>query len=103
MTQLKKALEKAEKYSRDALSERIAKLAGGVAVIKVGAATETEMKYLKLKIEDAVNATKAAIEEGIVPGGGTALVKAAAAVRANKPKHAMESFKKSLRLAWKFF
>jgi len=59
------------------LRERIAKLSGGVAVIRVGAATETEMKYLKLKIEDAVNATKAAIEEGIVPGGGVALVKAA--------------------------
>ena len=55
----------------------MAKLQGGVAVIRVGAATETEMKYLKLKIEDAVNATKAAIEEGIVPGGGVALVKAA--------------------------
>ena len=91
---LKSALESAEKYSRDALSERIAKLSGGVAVIKVGAATETEMKYLKLKIEDAVNATKAAIEEGIVPGGGTALVKAAAIVRAKKPQHGMESFKK---------
>ncbi len=63
------------KYDREKLQERIAKLAGGVAVIRVGAATETEMKYLKLKIEDAVNATKAAIEEGIVPGGGTALAK----------------------------
>ena len=61
------------KYDREKLEERSAKLTGGVAVIKVGAATETEMKYLKLKIEDAVNATKAAIEEGIVPGGGTAL------------------------------
>ncbi len=59
------------------LRERMAKLAGGVAVIRVGAATETEMKYLKLKIEDAVNATKAAIEEGVVSGGGSALVKAA--------------------------
>lgn len=68
------------KFDKEKLEERIAKLAGGVAVIKVGAATETEMKYLKLKIEDAVNATKAAIEEGIVPGGGTALVKAAAMV-----------------------
>jgi chaperonin GroEL len=63
------------KYDKEKLEERIAKLSGGVAVIRVGAATETEMKYLKLKIEDAVNATKAAIEEGIVPGGGTALVK----------------------------
>jgi len=65
------------KFDKEKLQERIAKLAGGVAVIKVGAATETEMKYLKLKIEDAVNATKAAIEEGIVPGGGTSLVRAA--------------------------
>lgn len=70
------------KYDKEKLEERIAKLTGGVAVIKVGAATETEMKYLKLKIEDAVNATKAAIEEGIVPGGGVALVKAAEKVRA---------------------
>ncbi len=65
------------KYDKEKLEERIAKLAGGVAVIRVGAATETEMKYLKLKIEDAVNATKAAIEEGIVAGGGVALVRAA--------------------------
>jgi len=72
------AKEKSSEYG-DArrLAERIAKLSGGVAVIRVGAATETEMKYLKLKIEDAVNATKAAIEEGIVPGGGVALVRAA--------------------------
>jgi chaperonin GroEL len=65
------------KYDRENLEKRMAKLAGGVAVIKVGAATEMEMKYLKLKIEDAVNATKAALEEGIVPGGGTALARAA--------------------------
>lgn len=65
------------KFDKEKLDERIGKLTGGVAVIKVGAATETEMKYLKLKIEDAVNATKAAIEEGIVAGGGSALVKAA--------------------------
>ncbi len=65
------------KFDKEKIAERIAKLAGGVAVIKVGAATETEMKYLKLKIEDAVNATKAAIDEGIVPGGGTSLVRAA--------------------------
>ncbi len=64
------------KYDIEKLDERIGKLSGGVAVIRVGAATETEMKYLKLKIEDAVNATKAAIEEGIVAGGGVALVKA---------------------------
>lgn len=70
------------KFDKEKLEERIAKLGGGVAVVKVGAATETEMKYLKLKIEDAVNATKAAIEEGIVPGGGTALARAAALVEA---------------------
>ncbi len=70
------------KFDKEKLAERIAKLTGGVAVIRVGAATETEMKYLKLKIEDAVNATKAAIEEGIVAGGGSALVKAAAKVAA---------------------
>ena len=66
------------KFDKDKLAERIAKLSGGVGVIRVGAATETEMKYLKDKIEDAVNATKAAIEEGIVSGGGTSLAKAAA-------------------------
>ncbi|MFS8501296.1 MAG: chaperonin GroEL [Caldicoprobacter sp.] len=62
-------------YDREKLQERLAKLAGGVAVIKVGAATETEMKEKKLRIEDALNATRAAVEEGIVPGGGVALVK----------------------------
>lgn len=61
------------KFDKEKLEERIAKLSGGVAVIRAGAATETEMKYIKLKIEDAVNATRAAIEEGIVPGGGSAL------------------------------
>lgn len=72
------------KFDKEKLDERIAKLTGGVAVLRVGAATETEMKYLKLKIEDAVNATKAAIEEGIVPGGGVALVKAGENIRSGK-------------------
>jgi len=63
-------------FDREKLQERLAKLSGGVAVIKVGAATETEMKYKKFKIEDALNATRAAIEEGIVPGGGAAFIKA---------------------------
>ncbi len=63
------------KYDKEKLDERIAKLSGGVAVLRVGAATETEMRYLKDKIEDAVNATKAAIAEGIVPGGGATLAK----------------------------
>ncbi len=77
VSQLKKQCENLDsKYDIEKLEERIAKLSGGVAVIRVGAATETEMKYLKLKIEDAVNATKAAIEEGIVAGGGSALVRA---------------------------
>ncbi len=66
-------------YDRDKLSERAARLSGGVAVIKVGAATETEMKEKKLRIEDALNATRAAVAEGIVPGGGTAYVLAAKA------------------------
>ena len=65
------------KFDMEKLDERVAKLTGGVAVIRVGAATETEMKYLKDKIDDAVKATKASIEEGIVPGGGTALAKVA--------------------------
>ena len=67
-------------YDREKLQERLAKLAGGVAVIKVGAATETEMKEKKLRIEDALNATKAAVEEGIVPGGGTILIQIAKAI-----------------------
>ena len=69
-------------YDREKLMERLAKLAGGVAVIKVGAATETEMKEKKLRIEDALNATRAAVEEGIVPGGGSAYVAAAKAAEA---------------------
>lgn len=67
-------------FDREKLQERLAKLAGGVAVVKVGAATETELKELKLRIEDALNATRAAVEEGIVSGGGTALVNASTKV-----------------------
>ncbi|HZT58345.1 MAG TPA: TCP-1/cpn60 chaperonin family protein, partial [Pyrinomonadaceae bacterium] len=67
-------------YDREKLQERLAKLAGGVAVIRVGAATETEMKEKKMRVEDAVNATRAAAQEGIVPGGGVALVRAAKAL-----------------------
>ncbi|KKT80724.1 MAG: 60 kDa chaperonin [Parcubacteria group bacterium GW2011_GWF2_44_8b] len=70
------------KFDIEKLDERIGKLSGGVAVIRVGAATETEMKYLKLKIEDAVNATKAAIAEGIVLGGGSALAKVSKKIEA---------------------
>jgi chaperonin GroEL len=68
-------------YDREKLQERLAKLVGGVAIIKVGAATETEMKEKKARVEDAMHATKAAVEEGIVPGGGVALLRAAAALK----------------------
>src|SRR5438552_1499467 len=71
-------------YDREKLQERLAKLVGGVALIKVGAATETEMKEKKARVEDAMHATKAAVEEGIVPGGGVALLRAMAAVEAVK-------------------
>jgi chaperonin GroEL len=71
-------------YDREKLQERLAKLVGGVAVIKVGAATETEMKEKKARVEDAMHATKAAVEEGIVPGGGVALLRAARALAALK-------------------
>jgi len=67
-------------YDREKLQERLAKLAGGVAIIKVGAATETEMKEKKARVEDALHATRAAVEEGIVAGGGVALLRAAAAL-----------------------
>ncbi|MBP6975943.1 MAG: chaperonin GroEL, partial [Candidatus Moranbacteria bacterium] len=81
VSEIKTLIEKSKsEYDREKLKKRMAKLAGGVAVIRVGAATETELTYMKHKMEDAVNATKAAIEEGIVAGGGTALVKAAASV-----------------------
>ncbi len=71
-------------YDREKLQERLAKLVGGVAVIKVGAATETEMKEKKARVEDAMHATKAAVEEGIVPGGGVALLRSMKAVEAIK-------------------
>ena len=71
-------------YDKEKIQERIAKLAGGVAVIKVGAATETELKDRKLRIEDALNATKAAVEEGIVPGGGTTLIRLAGKIESFK-------------------
>jgi len=71
IAQIRKQLETTEsEYEKEKLQERLAKLAGGVAVIKVGAATETEMKEKKHRVEDAVSATKAAMEEGIVAGGG---------------------------------
>lgn len=79
MKQLRSQIEETTSdYDREKLQERLAKLVGGVAVIKVGAATEVEMKEKKARVEDAMHATKAAVEEGIVPGGGVALVRAAA-------------------------
>ena len=83
VNQIKAAIEiTTSEFDREKLTERLAKLAGGVAVIKVGAATEVEMKEKKLRIEDALNATKAAVEEGIVAGGGTALINVIDAVEA---------------------
>lgn len=80
-SQHKNSNGKFDNFTREHLEKRIARLSNGVAVIRVGAATETEMKYLKLKLEDAVNATKAAIEEGIVVGGGVALAKVSKKLR----------------------
>jgi chaperonin GroEL len=81
IAQIKKEIEETTSdYDREKLQERLAKLSGGVAEIKVGAATETEMKEKKHRFEDALNATKAAVEEGIVPGGGAAFIRALAAL-----------------------
>ena len=74
--------ETSSDYDREKLQERVAKLAGGVAVIKVGATTEIEMKEKKARVEDALHATRAAVEEGVVPGGGVALVRACAKIEA---------------------
>ena len=77
VAQIRKLIDQSDsEFDREKLQERLAKLAGGVAVIKVGAATETEMKEIKHRIEDAVGATRAAVEEGVVPGGGVALLRA---------------------------
>jgi chaperonin GroEL len=82
VNQIRKQIEDTTSdYDREKLQERLAKLAGGVAVINVGAATETEMKEKKARVEDALHATRAAVEEGIVAGGGTALIRAHAAVK----------------------
>jgi chaperonin GroEL len=77
--------ETTSEYDREKLQERLAKLAGGVAVIRVGAATEAEMKEKKARVEDALNATRAAVEEGIVPGGGVAFVRALRALDSYDP------------------
>ena len=81
VAQIKKQIEETKSdFDREKLQERLAKLAGGVAVIRVGAATETEMKEAKYRMEDALNATRAAVEEGIIPGGGSAYIHASKAV-----------------------
>jgi chaperonin GroEL len=86
INQIKRQIEETTSdYDREKLQERLAKLSGGVAVIKVGAATETEMKEKKARVEDAMHATKAAVEEGIVPGGGVALLKCAQNLKKLKP------------------
>ncbi len=85
--QLKAEIETTDSdFDREKLQERLAKLAGGVAVIKVGAATETEMKEKKHRVEDAVQATRAALEEGIVPGGGVALLNAVDSINLDSPE-----------------
>ncbi|MGB5456175.1 MAG: chaperonin GroEL [Gammaproteobacteria bacterium] len=85
VSQIRVQIEEATSdYDREKLQERVAKLAGGVAVIKVGAATEVEMKEKKARVEDALHATRAAVEEGIVPGGGVALIRACAAIKGMK-------------------
>ena len=87
INQIRRAIEETTSdYDREKLQERLAKLAGGVAVVHVGAATETEMKEKKARVEDALHATRAAVEEGIVPGGGTALLRCLAALENVKAK-----------------
>src|SRR5438046_4583110 len=82
--QLKSEIENTDSdFDREKLQERLAKLAGGVAVVKVGAATETEMKEKKHRVEDALQAARAALEEGVVPGGGVALVNAIDYIKAD--------------------
>lgn len=101
IAQLKKQLKLSKsKFDSEKIEGRIAKLSGGVAVIKVGASTETEMKYLKLKIEDAVNATKAAIEEGIIPGGGSALVKIAEKISKKNFKSTLKNFEEEFQVGF---
>jgi len=87
INQIRRAIEETTSdYDREKLQERLAKLAGGVAVVYVGAATETEMKEKKARVEDALHATRAAVEEGIVPGGGTALIRSIPALEELKLK-----------------
>ena len=89
VSQIRAQIEEATSdYDKEKMQERVAKLAGGVAVIKVGAATEMEMKEKKARVEDALHATRAAVEEGVVPGGGSALVRAIASMDGMKGDNA---------------
>ncbi|MFA6423861.1 MAG: chaperonin GroEL [Candidatus Magasanikbacteria bacterium] len=100
VAQIRKLIELSDSdFDKEKLQERLAKLAGGVAIIRVGAATETEMKEVKHRIEDAVGATKAAVEEGVVPGGGVALIRAAKVLEGMKMTHEEEVAVKILRRA----
>ncbi len=100
VAQIKKLIENSDSdFDKEKLQERLAKLAGGVAIIRVGAATETEMKEVKHRIEDAVGATKAAVEEGVVPGGGVALIRAAKVLEGKSLTHEEEVAVKILRRA----
>ncbi len=100
VAQIKKLIEQSDSdFDKEKLQERLAKLAGGVAIIRVGAATETEMKEVKHRIEDAVGATKAAVEEGVVPGGGVALIRAIKALEGMAMTHEEEVAVKILRRA----
>src|SRR6266511_4168221 len=93
ITQIRRQIEETTSdYDREKLQERLAKLAGGVAVIHVGAATETEMKEKKARVEDALHATRAAVEEGIVPGGGVAYIRCLPAIEAVKGDNGNEGF-----------
>ena len=91
--QIRKQVEEATSdYDKEKLQERVAKLSGGVAVIKVGAATEIEMKEKKARVEDALHATRAAVEEGVVPGGGVALIRAQKAIEKLQGKNEDQNF-----------
>ena len=101
VNQLRNEIENTDSdYDREKLQERLAKLAGGVAVVNVGAATEVELKELKLRIEDAVSATRAAIEEGVVPGGGLALLRAKPAAEAAAKKLKDPDEATGARIVW---
>ena len=102
VSQIRAAIENAKSnYEKESLEERLAKLAGGVAVIKVGAATEVEMKEKKLRIEDALSATKAAVEEGILPGGGTAYLNVIPEVEKLLGKATLDSEKIGIKIILK--